>query len=1664
MSKISSGSLTIVDVKGGSDGINTATIYLYQRGTSASSKPTTNLTYTFVTAELTGELGNWTQDIGTLTGSDPIWVIAAIASSNGTTDIIEPTEWSEPIKMAQNGQPGEPGQPGAKGLNQATVFIYKRDDTATKPNSVTYTFATGSFTVPTGWSTSISQSNGKPCWVCSAVAIGSNDTAQLNWTNPVVLVEDGSNGSDGISPTVTATDNGVKIVDAEGNETFITNGSDGKSYYTHIRYSKNADGSNYVTTPTSDTVYVGIYSGLSSTAPPYNDNGWTWSRYVGQKGEDGQSATQYYAFVKYATDDVGTDMQDSPAEGYNYVGTYAGQLANPTASDFQWSKYVGEDGQQGQPGESAIQYYAFVRYATDSSGAGMTETPTANTIYVGTYTGQLANPTAQDYKWSKYVGADGNDGDDGVSVTGIKEVYFLTTGAAPAQSTLPNGTEIISTSTASDQWTTVVPTYIVGGKYYTSIQTNLDKGTSPIFSNIVLNQGLTDANKNASEAIDIARGVRQHFFWFPEDVSEGIPSGAYVAEENESTFKNGPTKGNILTRSDGIWIRNGVDKLATLQGSGLTFLVPTGTYKGQKSVSLNGSGLTFYNIGSSNSAAATLASDGLQITNGSIILGTTSGTAVGNVTLSNKNFERSINGTNHDDLRFAIGSKFGVASDGTLYASGANIQGQVTITAGSNVYTKDEVDDAVGDTATDLANYILSNDKAIEDLEKQIDGAIDTWYYAVDPTTSNEPAKDWTTEALKESHLRDLYFNTSNGHTWRWAKDGSTYKWIQIQDADAIKALADAAEAQSTANVKRRVFVTTPTPPYDVGDLWVGGSKGDIKKCKTAKAEGQSYAASDWELASKYTDDSSLNDYKTEVSNTYSTKVEVQQTESTLEGKITAAETSTKSYADGLIEQEVSDRNTAIQASADGITTSVSQNYTKTVDLANTDAVKAAKKAGTDAQSALNTYKTTNDAAVAAAKKAGDDAQADLDDYKDTVQETYATKTQLTQTESSIKSEVSSTYATKSSVPTKVSQLTNDSKYATQTQAQGYASTAESNAKADATTKANAAEANAKADATTKANAAEANAKADTTEKLKSYSTTTQMNSAIEQKANSIALSVAQTEISKIEVGGRNLLITDNFIATCLNTTTGLPSRPSASKSTKSNNSDASTKDPVAVDGDTHYTLSLCDDRPDASTQYGRVSWFDADMNLLRIDNNPKIDWTVPTSYTYTSPVNAHYCHVGIVAFPKYRWKFEKGNKATDWTPAPEDLEAYTDTQVSSAKAEIKVTTDNISSEVSKKVGNSEIISKINQSAETVQIEAEKVEFKGSVVFNAIKSQTDAAYDAKGSASAVQTNLDNLEIGGRNLALNSKELNIVTSVTNRCAGVYPSGDPVTIEGIDFAVSKASSAWRGIGVYLNEINPKVGDTFYYSTELYTDGAMNISIFLMCFNSSGSRVYPATVKIDGTARTSKVLISNQTVSIPKRIGASFILGTEEIELISGGGRIEATFQASNISSGSSAYMYAPKLEFGNKATDWTPAPEDVDASIEDVADSAAESLVSTTDAIYQRINSTDDEVATIQTNLAKYVNRTELNEVDAFVKKYLGDKGYVKVNNQGLVITQGQFSVVITGDRMIFQENGNSVAYLTNQKLFITKSEVTQEMKIANFVWSNRNGRLTLMLAE
>ena len=164
-----------------------------------------------------------------------------------------------------------------------------------------------------------------------------------------------------------------------------------------------------------------------------------------------------------------------------------------------------------------------------------------------------------------------------------------------------------------------------------------------------------------------------------------------------------------------------------------------------------------------------------------------------------------------------------------------------------------------------LSDYAETVTGSLGELQDQIDGQIETFYYDYEPTLQNKPASNWTTTEERKKHEGDLFFWKPNkdtgegGYAYRFFYDSSVSKWewVLVQDTDITKALAAAQDAQDTADHKRRVFVTKPQPPYDIGDLWSQGESegGDILTCTVSRAKGASYVQSDWQKLNKYTDD-----------------------------------------------------------------------------------------------------------------------------------------------------------------------------------------------------------------------------------------------------------------------------------------------------------------------------------------------------------------------------------------------------------------------------------------------------------------------------------------------------------------------------------------------------------------------------------------------------------------------------------------------------------------------------------------------------------------------------------------------------------------------------------------------------------------------------------------
>lgn len=189
-----------------------------------------------------------------------------------------------------------------------------------------------------------------------------------------------------------------------------------------------------------------------------------------------------------------------------------------------------------------------------------------------------------------------------------------------------------------------------------------------------------------------------------------------------------------------------------------------------------------------------------------------------------------------------------------------------------STYDGKTLDKYIADNSLDknAVETIIKKSKTIADLQNQIDGAIETWFYDGVPTLSNAPAIGWTTDKDKKTHLGDLYYDNKTGKAYRFAKDGSTYKWIIITDTELTKAIEDSSQALKDAKSKRRIFGSQPVPPYDVNDMWVNATypsdgstyKNEILKCSTSKAEGEEFDIADWKLASKYTDDTKAEEAK----------------------------------------------------------------------------------------------------------------------------------------------------------------------------------------------------------------------------------------------------------------------------------------------------------------------------------------------------------------------------------------------------------------------------------------------------------------------------------------------------------------------------------------------------------------------------------------------------------------------------------------------------------------------------------------------------------------------------------------------------------------------------------------------------------------------------------
>ena len=239
-------------------------------------------------------------------------------------------------------------------------------------------------------------------------------------------------------------------------------------------------------------------------------------------------------------------------------------------------------------------------------------------------------------------------------------------------------------------------------------------------------------------------------------------------------------------------------------------------------------------------------------------------------------------------------------------------------------------------------------------------------------------------------------------------------------------------------------------------------------------------------------------------------------------------------------------------------------------------------------------------------------------------------------------------------------------------------------------------------------------------------------------------------------------------------------------------------------------------------------------------------------------------------------------NKFTDY---------YTKTETNS---QIKQTADGINSTVSKKVDRDGVISAINQSTEGTKVNANRVAINGTL------SVTDAINNAQTAASNAQTAVDNIQVGGRNLIPNSKGEWVIKNddlIENTYGFCFNNPDGVIKDGVTVTIS-ADIKTNG---HVDSI-----DFFIFDKNIKNTRARNF------------RINPQTYQRLSATLTTKDHVDGEDWS-------------------------EVTVRFDNNatdSEGTTAILYVrnPKLELGNKPTDWTPAPEDVQNDIDAAQETA------------------------------------------------------------------------------------------------------------------------------
>lgn len=742
----------------------------------------------------------WTTTIQNMDATNCyLWTYHTYTKANGGTTHSQPVITG---RYGEDGATGATGPQGPKGDTGATGPQGPQGAAGTgiSSYSITYGISDSASVQPSSWSSTAPSSIANGKWLWTKTVTSYTDSTQSTAYSKAYVGTNGTNGQDGTSVTILGSYNTLAELEAAhptGNvgdgyivvgDLYVWNGTAWQDVG-QIQGPQGPAGQDG-TSITITSIEYGISdtasaqpSSWSTTAPTAIAEGkWLWVRTNYSDG--GTATTKSYA---------GTDGVDGTSV-YVQSATKTGNITTVVIADSDGHTTTltiadGEDGDNGSPGANGLNGYVHVAWANSADGSvDFSTSVSTGKSYLGTYTDNTSadSQNYQDYSWSLIKGpqgatgpqgpqgdqgntgpqgpqgAKGDTGAQGVSVTAVQPQYYLSTSSAT-----PTG----------GSWSTTL-NYISGRYIWTRDQISYSTG-NPGYSTAIYNSALTSACLNALSAKQIAEDTNQ-YFWHTET---GTDTGAHITEIPKDDFLEDPQNGggNLLARSNGIAVRDGLTELATFGASGTQ-------------------------IGKSSSGHTTVDSSGFDIKQGSYELA-----KFGYGATKQKTVDGTVTYVNSSYLtlgRRATGS--GIGRNSVSVGENNDLDAQYAMALGTDCIVRDGYSSTIGSylNASGRGQLVIGNYNTVDTSKVFIVGNSND-SHALDEVYRAEMGETMTEEEIA------AYFNSQRNNIFTIDRSGN----VECSEIDATNVSADNLEAplvNATTKLETPLVKSTKIQSSDV--------------------------------------------------------------------------------------------------------------------------------------------------------------------------------------------------------------------------------------------------------------------------------------------------------------------------------------------------------------------------------------------------------------------------------------------------------------------------------------------------------------------------------------------------------------------------------------------------------------------------------------------------------------------------------------------------------------------------------------------------------------------------------------------------------------------------------------------------------------------------------